>query len=328
MGRKNTKEVLLMSKVAFLWIFSRGMELGVIVLCLLPLRALLRRKVPRLFSYMLWAALPLNLVYNLCMWFLPKQRQWIADYMHRMPQVTVKEDVVQGMMNIWMVGTVCVVSALIVSYVCFLHRLVGSIRLQKGIYVAERIQTPFTLGLLYPKIYLPLTLDKEYYESVILHERVHIGRKDIWMKYLAVVFLGLFWFQPALWFVYPLFVNDMEEACDETVLRQKGPEFREEYARALLEVSFQAGAVKGAALGYGNGAIKSRIVNIMNYKQSGRKTRMVAVGLCVAFLIVSIPVSWQVPRLVRAERQRKVNVNGTTIQERGAEQEQRIRIED
>lgn len=317
-----------MSSVAFLWIFSRGMELGVIVLCLLPLRAVLRRKVPRLFSYLLWAALPLNLVFNLCMGVLLKEKKWIADYMYRMPRLTVKEDAAQAMMYIWMIGTVCVVAVLAGSYVCFLRRLVGSIRLEKGVYIAERIRTPFTLGLVYPKIYLPLTLDESYYESVILHERVHIGRKDIWMKYLAVGVLGLFWFQPVLWLVYPLFVNDMEEACDETVLKEKGEGFREEYARALLEVSCQAGAAWGAALGYGNGEIKSRIVNVMNYTGAGKKKRILAIASCVLFLLLSLVISWQVPRLVHGDYRGGIT-SSMSVEETGmGRQEQQMKVKE
>jgi len=287
-----------MSNVTFLWIFSRGIELGVIILCLLPLRALFRRKVPRLFSYLLWIALPVDIVMKI----IPKRFCGVADIVHSMPQVTIGENIVLLMKWSWVGGTMVVVLWLVFSYVRFLQLLDGSIRLQKGIYLAERIRTPLTVGLFCPKIYLPVSLKEEYYEYVILHEKVHISRKDVWMKYLAVGFLGLFWFQPLLWLACRLFLDDMEEACDETVIRKESPEFREKYAKALVEVSFQAGKVRGAAIGYGNGTIKSRILNIMNYKKMKMQGNLMAVTICVLFVSISVLLSWHVPRMVQQKR--------------------------
>ena len=169
---------------------------------------------------------------------------------------------------------------------------------------------PFTLGLFCPKIYLPYSLKEEYYESVILHECVHINRRDVWMKYLAVGILGLFWFQPVLWFAYRCFVNDMEEACDETVIRQKGTDFREEYARSLLAVSDLDEKIRGVAIGYGTGVIKSRIRHIMNYEKAKTKRCVVAILVCCLFMILAVPISWQVPRIVRGELPKKVYVEG------------------
>lgn len=303
-----------MSNVAFLWIFSRGMELGVIVLCLLPLRFLLRKKVPRLFSYLLWMAIPVNIVYNLVMQFVAMIDRRVSDRMYTNPEIVVDEIIVSRMRYAWCVGTVVVVFGMVFYYLLFLRRLVGSIRIQEGVYVTDRINASFTLGLFAPKIYLPFSLQEKYYEPVILHERVHIARRDVWMKYLAIGLLGLFWFQPILWFAYRLFINDMEEACDEAVLRQKGEEFREEYAHSLVELSCRLSKVHGAAIGYGNGEIKARVRNVMNYKQTARRMCIIAIVLCCLFAVLAIPISWQVPRVVYVEHdETKLKQKNVTI---------------
>ncbi len=310
-----------MSNVTFLWIFSRGIELGVIILCLLPLRALFRRMVPRLFSYVLWVALPTNIVYRFVTGIVLKKLPKVSDFIHRIPKVVIAESTVRIMKWCWVGGTAVVVLWLTVSYISFLRRLTGSIRLQKRVYLADRIRAPFTLGLFCPKIYLPVSLKEEYYEYVILHERVHISRKDVWMKYLAVGFLGLFWFQPLLWFACRLFINDMEEACDEAVIRREGSVFREEYAKALVEVSFREGKVRGAAIGYGNGAIKSRIKNIMHYKQIRLRGHLMAVVFCILFVVSSVLISWQVPRLVQRARDEGCKNENVLIQHIGTGKE-------
>lgn len=305
-----------MSNVAFLWIFSRGMELGVIALCLLPLRLLLRKKVPRLFSYLLWTAIPVNIVYNLVMQFVAMIDRRVSDHMYTNPEIVVDEIIVSRMRYAWCVGTVVVVFGMVFYYLLFLRRLVGSIRIQEGVYVTDRINASFTRGLFAPKIYLPFSLQQKYYEPVILHERVHIARRDVWMKYLAIVLLGLFWFQPILWVAYRLFINDMEEACDEAVLRKKGEAFREEYARSLVELSCRLSKVRGAAIGYGNGEIKARIRNVMNYKHTGKRICIIAIVLCCLFAVVAIPISWQVPRVVygdEIEKKKDMSITGSDV---------------
>ena len=290
-----------MSNVTFLWIFSRGIELGVIVLCLLPLRAILRKKGPRLLSYLLWSALPINVVYNFCIWILPREYHLIEAYMPKRSPIVISETFLEIMKSVWFVGTTVVLIRMLLSYIQFRMRLIGSIRMEENIYLVGRIKAPFSMGLFRTKIYLPTSVAEEWRESVILHEKVHIARKDIWMKYIAVAVLGLFWFQPILWFAYRLFVNDMEEACDETVLQKKGRDFREEYARSLVEVSFHTRKVQGAAVGYGNGALRTRIRNVMNYRRiSGRKFA-ISILIWVFFVLVAIPISWQVPKMIRVE---------------------------
>lgn len=306
-----------MSNETFLWIFSRGIELGVIVVCLLPLRTLFRRIVPRVFSYLLWSALPVNVVFHLMMKLILKNVREVTDVFHREPKVAIDENVVQILKWCWIGGTLVVVLWLTLSYVSFLRRLIGSIRLQKGVYLADRIGVPFTLGLVCPKIYLPISLKEEYYEYVILHERVHILRRDVWMKYLAVGFLGMFWFQPLLWLACRLFLNDMEEACDETVIRKKATRFREEYAKALVELSFPTEKVHGAAIGYGNGAIKSRIKNVMNYRQINIQGALMTVVLCVLFVVFSVIISWQVPRMVQKEKSVEIRNDIMEVQQQG-----------
>ena len=308
-----------MSNVAFLWIFSRGMELGVIVLCLLPLRFLLRKKVPRLFSYLLWTAIPVNIGYNLVMRFIAMIDRRVPDRFFNYPKIVVDETVVFWMRYGWCIGTIVVVFGMVFYYLLFLRRLVGSIRIREGVYVTDRINASFTLGLFAPKIYLPFSLQEKYYEPVILHERVHIARRDVWMKYLAIGLLGLFWFQPILWFAYCLFINDMEEACDEAVLRQKDEDFREEYARSLVELSCRLSKVRGVAIGYGNGEIKARIRNVMNYKQAGKRTCIIAMVLCCLFTLVAIPISWQVPRVAYGEK--SSNKYNAVIEKTGLEKE-------
>ena len=203
---------------------------------------------------------------------------------------------------VYIIGTVGVLGLMLLSYLRLRRCLVGSIRLRENIYLSDRVRAPFSMGLWKARIYLPCSLKETYYAPVILHENVHIARKDLWVKHVAVAFLAVFWFQPALWFAYFLFINDMEAACDETVLRKSEAGFREEYATALVEVSYQAGKVQGVAIGYGNGEIFERVQNVMHYESPRRSRCYIAVAVCVAFMAVALLVSRFIPCIVQMEQ--------------------------
>lgn len=290
-----------MSNAAFLWMVNQGIELGLVTLCLILLRVILRRTAPGIFSYLLWSILPVTALCSLVLQLKPELSVQRSVQIYFTSQLEMKESYFSILKPIWMAGSMVVLVVLFLSYFQFRRCLIGSIRLRKNIYLASRITTPFTLGLFQPKIYLPTSIEREYHEAVILHEQVHIRRKDIWMKNFALLFSALFWFQPLLWLAYRLFVNDMEEACDEAVLKEKGEEYSSEYAKALVEVSYQAGKLKGVAVGYGGGEVKNRVKNVLRYKRT-RFGVYVATFLCfVLFVVLLIPLSWSIPQVVKRE---------------------------
>ncbi|MBR2407481.1 MAG: M56 family metallopeptidase [Lachnospiraceae bacterium] len=290
-----------MSNAAFLWMVNQGIELGLVTLCLILLRVILRRTAPRLFSYLLWCTLPVTVLCNFLLRMVSNFSVQRLIYLSLSSPLEMSKNFLAVVKLIWLLGLVTFLITLLLTHLQFRRWLVGSIRLRKNIYLASRITTPFTIGLLWPKIYLPTSVKQEYHEAVILHEQVHIRRKDIWMKNFALLFLALFWFQPLLWLAYRLFVNDMEEACDEAVLKEKGEEYSSEYAKVLVEVSYQAGKLKGVAVGYGGGEVKNRVKNVLRYKRA-RFGVYVATFLCfVLFVALMIPLSWSVPQVVKKE---------------------------
>ena len=57
-------------------------------------------------------------------------------------------------------------------------RTAAAIRLEGRIYECGEIPSPFVMGIICPRIYLPFRLEKEEQEYIIRHESYHIQRKD------------------------------------------------------------------------------------------------------------------------------------------------------
>lgn len=182
---------------------------------------------------------------------------------------------------IWLAGVVILAIAGIVSTVKLQRKLACSMKLRDNIYLADYIETPFVFGLLKPRIYLPSPLPLREREFVILHEQCHINRKDNLIRAAAYVTLCAHWFSPLVWLSFLLSGKDMEMSCDEAVMRNMEGDMREEYAKTLLRLSTGKWRIAGAPLAFGEGSLKGRIQNIMNYKKQKAFVGAAAGLICI-----------------------------------------------
>lgn len=153
---------------------------------------------------------------------------------------------------------------------------------QVQIWRSDRIQVPFILGVIRPRIYLPCGLRGEARECVVAHEQMHMRRYDPLVKLAAYLLLAVYWFQPLLWLAYVLLGRDIELACDEKVIRGYGADTRRKrsYMDALLTVSTQGAIYAEGVLGFGEPHVKGRISNLLHYKRPAVWTVGIGLLLC------------------------------------------------
>ena len=165
------------------------------------------------------------------------------------------------------------------------RRLRLSICLRENIYLADEIDTPFVIGLVKPRIFLPSDLSEQELEYVILHEQMHIRRWDMVVKAAAYFITLVHWFNPLAWVAFFCMGKDMEMSCDEAVVRHLGVEKEAEYAETLLRLSVGKQRLQGIALAFGEGNTKDRVKNIMKYKKPLMITGVFAVLVIVALIV-------------------------------------------
>lgn len=169
---------------------------------------------------------------------------------------------------LWLGGMVALAGYSMVS----LFKLKGRLREaapladEPGVWLTDRLATPFVLGLVHPRIYLPAGLPREEWDYILLHERTHIRRLDHVVKALAWLAVVLHWFNPLVWLAFRLAGRDMEMSCDERVLKELGGDIRSDYSQSLLRLSVGKGLPVGP-LAFGDGDVKGRIRNILHYKK-------------------------------------------------------------
>ena len=160
-----------------------------------------------------------------------------------------------------------------------------AIRRKDNIYESECISTPFVLGIVRPKIYIPFNLSEQEREYILKHEQYHIRRKDQIIKICAYILCVIYWFQPLIWFAYFVMIRDMEMSCDEYVLKNSKSDIRAAYSTSLLKLATKTGDFNAGLPAFGESDIRKRVKNIMKFNA---KKKWVSVVAAIAVVIVGV----------------------------------------
>lgn len=187
--------------------------------------------------------------------------------------------------NLWLLGVLILLIYTAISYLSLRHKLRTAVILRDNIFQCETVSSPFVLGILKPKIYLPYSMDGNNLNHVVAHEQAHIKRKDHWWKPLGFLLLTVYWFNPLMWLAYILLCRDIELACDEKVIAELGNEQRADYTQALVTCSVNRRMIAACPLAFGEVDVKERVKSVMNYKKPAFWIVVVAVIACVVVAV-------------------------------------------
>ena len=185
---------------------------------------------------------------------------------------------------VWLAGIAALLLYAAVSALRLRLRVRTAVRLEGKVYQSEFVSSPFILGVIRPRIYLPFGLEAGAQAMVLAHERAHLRRGDQLWKPLGYLILAAYWFNPLCWLAYILFCRDIEAACDEKVVRELGEGCKAAYSRALLACSVPRKLITACPLAFGETGVKSRIKSVLNYKKP-------AFWLVLAAVIASVAVA-------------------------------------
>ena len=182
---------------------------------------------------------------------------------------------------VWIIGILLLATYTVISY-WRLHREIDTaVRYKDTIFQSENVSSPFVLGIINPRIYLPFSMNEQDMEHVVAHEQAHIRRKDHWWKPLGFLLLTIHWFNPLMWLAYVLLCRDIELACDEKVIKELGNEQRADYTQALVACSVNRRMIAACPLAFGEVGVKERVKSVMNYKKPAFWVIIIAVIICV-----------------------------------------------
>ena len=205
-------------------------------------------------------------------------------YLHADPNIRISG--LNGMKIVtmlWLAGCLFFLAFAVVQYLRVKRMVRVSKPLKDGIYLCDGIDTPFLFGVIRPKIYLPSDLKEEEMRFVLMHERMHRKHGDHIAKIAGYLILCLHWFNPFVWVSWILFSRDIENVCDERVIRHMRYDDRKRYAHILLQYGKNKWNHKKVRLGvmFGESNIGRRVKRIIAYKKKGVSVSVLSLLICV-----------------------------------------------
>ncbi len=300
----------------FLQTLSMSFTGGIVIIFVLLIR-LLFKKAPKIFSYALWSAvlfrlvcpvsfesacslLPTNanpITQNIVYMQTPAIDTGIASINNSVnallpaarPEASVNPLQISVMIGsiIWVAGIALLLGYSMVTLLLLKKRLKTAAPQGKNVFLSDRIDTAFVLGVFRPRIYLPANLTDGQREYILLHEQTHVKRLDHLVKLLGFFVLCLHWFNPLVWVAFFASGKDMEMSCDEAVIKKLGNGIKKEYSASLLTLATGRRMVCGTPLAFGEGDTKGRIRNVLNYKKPAFWAAAVA-AVAVIFVVAGL----------------------------------------
>ena len=208
---------------------------------------------------------------------------------------------------LWCVGTIVLLG-------------VGMVRLARGLRAVKRREVPFAagdrerlealarranlrpgrvtgyyvapsgwlgvVGLFRSRIIVPeglfSALDDQEVDSVLLHELMHVRRRDNLLRLCQAGVVCLFWFHPLVWWLDRRLRWESERACDEAVLRLTGA--NHVYASGLFKaMRFALGLDLPGVSGMSRLRLQTRIQAVLNHQN--RKDSPVKLAFTVSALV-------------------------------------------
>ena len=190
---------------------------SIVILFVICVRQFLKGA-PKIFSYALWGIVLLRLLVPVSiessMSFVPQRTEFssMVELNEQLPEIQFEmpqdradnewhrentapgEPLVQTYRSLdaetyltfgWLTGIAAMLIYSMISYWKLKRKIRVVVPLEKGIYIADDIDTPFVMGFFRPEIYLPGTLDQTEQKFIIAHEKHHIHRGDHIFKALG-----------------------------------------------------------------------------------------------------------------------------------------------
>ena len=276
----------------FSWLLHRSVTASCTILAVLLMRFLLRRA-PKKYSYVLWTAV----AFRLCCPLAFPSAISLFNLLRPVREIAAPDSAIslQGpgpwsaaltaAAYLWFAGLLIFLARGAFSYIRLSGKLRTAIRLKDQVYQSEYVQSPFILGLIHPKIYIPFHLEPQTLHYVLLHEKYHLKRHDHLIKTGAYLLLAMYWFNPMCWLSFYLLNKDMEMSCDEYVLGRKG-NTAGDYSEALLSFALRRRFPAPVPLAFGETNIQKRILHILHWKRPRIWISLLSAATCLAVLAV------------------------------------------
>lgn len=157
---------------------------------------------------------------------------------------------------IWGAGVLIFLLVVIISYFRFLCRksknsvkisdnkifseVKKELKIKKHIRLkaSSDIGSPILVGILFPTVYIPCReIPDDNMRMVLLHELTHYKRKDLLIKWFAILVNAVHWFNPLCYLACANLSEACEVSCDMSVTKNMSEDEQKLYMQTILNLA-------------------------------------------------------------------------------------------
>lgn len=177
------------------------------------------------------------------------------------------------------------------------HKKKLALKKQIKIYTCSEHIPSFTMGIIKPVIVIPQNENFCNLEFIIYHELCHIKQHDNLTRFIRLIVVGIYWFNPLVYILDSYLESSCEISCDQLVTKELSPAQRKKYANLIIDTAVLCNptlTVHMIPFNLKKNNLEERIKLIMDKKNhTYRYAILVAIGLTVCS---SFPVfAYQAP---------------------------------
>jgi bla regulator protein BlaR1 len=167
--------------------------------------------------------------------------------------------------------------------------------------LSNELMEPGIFGILHPVLLWPSQLSPHltdgHIEAILVHELMHLRRRDNLAAALHMLVESLFWFHPAVWWIERRIVEERERACDEAVVAHLGS--AETYAESLLRACrFCVESPLPCVSGISGASLAHRVRSIITFRAAHLTFARKFILAAFALTAISAPIAFGVVRMI------------------------------
>ena len=172
------------------------------------------------------------------------------------------------------------------------YRRKNRIKRKIKILTCSAIHMPMIIGIIRPKILLPLDItnkmEQEHVSAILMHEVCHIKRNDILKNYVFILVKAVHWFNPLVWIGIKKIKENMEFSCDNRVLKLLGTKQCTQYGEALIQATRLINQRRtpqfATSLFENRSNLKERVFKMI--KPPKKSKTAVVISMAIAFIMI------------------------------------------
>ena len=156
------------------------------------------------------------------------------------------------------------------------------------VYYSDMVSTPVLSGVIKPIVIVPdNAADDMQLQVAIYHELVHYKRYDVFFKFMLFAVTSIYWFNPVIWLMNSVALEDIELSCDESIFKKMNSEGKNLYGKSILHFAANKRCSLLFATSFNDSkkTIATRIKNI--FDENRKKRGAIALAMVVAVIMFS-----------------------------------------